>query len=102
MSTDNQRGSRACAVTGQYGKGAGLLVGERLQVQIAVSLTSNSALRGPRLCVGECMLRLVEPDPSSAGQCYPGNPSPTLLIERPGEWDAPSFQLRGGRLDVLA
>src|SRR5712691_3782556 len=32
-----------CAVTGQYRKGAGLLVGERSQVQVAVSLASSSA-----------------------------------------------------------
>ncbi len=57
-----------CAVAGQYRKGAGLLVGEWLQVQIAVSLTSSPALRRPHLCVSQRMLRLVEPDPSSAGQ----------------------------------
>src|SRR5205807_4053901 len=45
---------------------------------------------------------LVEPDPTSAGQGYPSDPSPPLLIKRPGEGDAPSFQLPGGRLDVLA
>jgi hypothetical protein len=32
-----------CAVASQYRKGAGLLVGIRLQVQIAVSLTSSWA-----------------------------------------------------------
>jgi hypothetical protein len=59
--------SNQSAVTGEYGKGAGLLVGERLQIQIAVSLTSSSALRGPGLCVSQRMLGLVEPNPSSAG-----------------------------------
>src|SRR6202035_2693819 len=74
-----------CAVTGQYGKSAGLLVGERLQIQIAVSLPSSSALGGYRLRVSQRMLGLVEPDPSAAWQGYPGDASPPFLIEWPGD-----------------
>src|SRR5438093_1852867 len=70
--------------------------------QIAVSLTSSSAVGGRRLCVSEGMLRLVEPDPSAAGQSNPRDTSPTLLVEWPGDGDFSVFERLCRRLDVFA
>ena len=91
-----------CAVAGQDGKRAGLLVGERLQVQIAVSLTSSSALGSCGLRVSERMLRLVEPNPAPAWQADPRDAAPSLLAKGPGEGNTFPLQLLGRRLDVVA
>src|SRR6266566_4824679 len=90
------------AVTRHDGKGAGLLVGERLYVQIAVSLTSSSALGGSGLRVSERMLGLIQPNASSARQGDPGDASPAFLIKWPGDWDLSPLQFLCRRLDVLA
>lgn len=69
---------------------------------VALLLTGVLCARLPSEVERGGVARLVEPEPSAAGQPQGGHPAPPLVVHGPVELDAAPAQLRDGLVDVVA